>query len=176
MPSVRTLTASSPPSVLRPKPGNQPPLMVLRPKPSKPSISAWPPRDLSDAGTCRTSRCTLMPSSRSRAPAAWAAYFTRHRPRRLGPRRRILLSRFLLDPCTMWAARDSTRHLRVPRPKSTHVHPQTFHLTFTSRRRPPRRPLHLHFTIKASINTQRLSITHHIGLTTTGTQYPSTNI
>jgi len=144
VPSARTLTAPSPPPVLRPKSGNQTPLMVLRPKPSKPSISAWPPRDLADAGTCRTSRRALTSSSRSCAPAAQAVYLTRHRPRRLGPRRRILPSYFLVDPCTMWAARDSARHLRVPRPKSTRVHPRTFHLAFTSRRRPPRRTLYLH--------------------------------
>ena len=153
MPSARILTAPSPPPVLRPKPGNQPPLMALRPKPSKSSVFAWSPRDLSDAGTCRTSRHTLMPSSRSRAPAAWAAYLTRHRPRRLGPHRRIPSSCFLIDPYTMWAARDSTRHLRVPRPKSTRVQLRTFHLAFTSRHRPPHRTLHLHFTTNASINT-----------------------
>jgi len=172
VPSARILTAPSPPPVLRPKSGNQTPLMVLRPKPSKPSISAWPPRDLADAGTCQTSRRALTSSSRSCAPAAQAVYLTRHRPRRLGPRRRILPSYFFVDPCTMWAARDSARHLRVPRPKSTRVHPRTFHLAFTLRRRPPRRTLYLHFTTKASINMQRLSISHHTRMTTTDPQSP----
>ena len=131
------------------------------PKPSKPSIFAWPPRDLSDADTCQTSSRGKTPSSRSCVPATRAAYLTRHCPRRLGPHRRILPSCFLIDPCTMWAARDSARHLRVPWPKSTRVHSRTLHLAFTTRRRPPRRNLHLHFTTKTSINTQRLSITHH---------------
>ena len=52
--------------------------MVLRLKPSKPSISTWAPRDLSDAGNCRTSRRALAPSSRSCTPTTQAAYLTRH--------------------------------------------------------------------------------------------------
>ena len=153
VPSARTLAAPSPPPVLRPKSANQPPLMTLRPKPSKPSIFAWPPRDLSDASTCRTSRRTLTPSSCSRASAARAAYLTRRRPCRLGPRRCILPSCSLVNPCTMWAIHDSAQHLRVPRPKSTRIHLRTFHLAFTMHRRPPCRTLHLHFTTKENIST-----------------------
>ena len=108
---------------LQMKPGNQPPMMVLRPKPWKSFVSAWPPRDLSDADTCRTSRRGKTPSSRSCVPAARAAYLTRHCPHRLGPHRPILPSWFLVDLRTMWAAHDSTRHLRASRPKYTRIHP-----------------------------------------------------
>jgi hypothetical protein len=72
----------------------------------------------------------------------------------------------------MWAARDPARHLRVPRPESTRVHPRTFHLAFTMRRRPPRRTLHLHFKTKKNISKQRVSITHHTGMTSTDLQSP----
>jgi len=53
-----------------------------------------------DVDVCPTSRRALMPSSRSRTPAARAAYLTRHRPRRLGRRRlhyHVLL--FFRAPC-----------------------------------------------------------------------------
>ena len=108
--------------VSQPKLGNQPPVIVLRPKQSKLSIFAWPPRDLSDDGTCRTSNHALTRSSRSRAPVARAAYLTR----RLDPRRRILPSCFLVDLCTMWAANDSSRHLRVPWPNLLAFFPEPF--------------------------------------------------
>jgi len=42
---------------------------------------------IADFDACSTSRRALTPSSRSRAPAARAAYLTRHRPCRLGRRR-----------------------------------------------------------------------------------------
>ena len=93
--STRTLIAPSPSPILQTKLGNQPLIMVLRPKPSKPSISTWPPRDLFNVGTCWTSYPALMVSSCLRTLAPRTVYLTSHRPRRLGPRHRILPSCFL---------------------------------------------------------------------------------
>ena len=130
------------------------------PKPLKPSIFAWPPRDLSDDGTCRTFRRALTTSSRSRTPAARAVYDSPSSSvtRPTSPHPSFMLSCRSVHNV---GRRDSVRHLRIPRSKSTRVHPRTFHLAFTSRRRSPHRTLHLHFTTKATINTKRLSITHH---------------
>ena len=119
------------PPVLRPKPV-KPVILGFEAKPVKPSRT--PPHDVTgspvlrpnrsnhDVDACPTSRRALTPSSRLRAPAARAAYLTRHRPRRLG-RRRLHHHVLLLFCAPCGPPHDSARPPRVPQSRPTRIHP-----------------------------------------------------
>lgn len=110
--------------------------VFFRPKPPKPSISAWPPHDLLDVDACPISRQSLTPSLSPHGPPTQLAI--------VFPLDLVDVV-FILHLYVLLLFDTPRGSLMTPPRLFGSIVPQTFH--FTLCRRPPCQTQHLHFTI-----------------------------